>query len=75
MDPPGCTDIDDALHCIELSNGKSPIKCQMKIHEFFAHHSKLWFTRATSRNFYVLFLTGCPTWIATKVNECCDNVF
>ncbi|KAK2159602.1 hypothetical protein LSH36_150g04005 [Paralvinella palmiformis] len=21
VDPPGCTDIDDALHCIELSNG------------------------------------------------------
>ena len=40
VDPPGCTDIDDALHCIELSNGK-PIKCQNKIHEFFLHHSKL----------------------------------
>ena len=21
VDPPGCTDIDDALHCIELPNG------------------------------------------------------
>jgi exosome complex exonuclease DIS3/RRP44 len=21
VDPPGCTDIDDALHCRELSNG------------------------------------------------------
>ena len=21
IDPPGCRDIDDALHCIELSNG------------------------------------------------------
>lgn len=22
VDPPGCTDIDDALHCRELENGK-----------------------------------------------------
>ena len=21
VDPPGCTDIDDALHCVEMSNG------------------------------------------------------
>ena len=25
IDPPGCKDIDDALHCIELENGNLEI--------------------------------------------------
>lgn len=26
VDPPGCTDIDDALHCKELENGNYEVK-------------------------------------------------
>lgn len=27
VDPPGCTDIDDALHCRELENGNLEVWC------------------------------------------------
>jgi exosome complex exonuclease DIS3/RRP44 len=26
VDPPGCTDIDDALHCKELENGNYEVE-------------------------------------------------
>lgn len=31
VDPPGCTDIDDALHCRELDNGN------LEVHIFYRH--------------------------------------
>lgn len=31
VDPPGCTDIDDALHCRELNNGN------LEVHIFYTH--------------------------------------
>lgn len=27
VDPPGCTDIDDALHCREIGNGNLEVSC------------------------------------------------
>lgn len=29
MDPPGCTDIDDALHCRELENGNLEVNLNL----------------------------------------------
>lgn len=31
VDPPGCTDIDDALHCRELDNGNLEVHIHYKV--------------------------------------------
>ncbi len=31
VDPPGCTDIDDALHCRELDNGNFEVRIHFKV--------------------------------------------
>lgn len=35
VDPPGCTDIDDALHCRELENGN------LEVHILYCTHALL----------------------------------
>lgn len=37
IDPPGCKDIDDALHCIQLSNGNLQIGVHIADVTFFVH--------------------------------------
>lgn len=44
VDPPGCTDIDDALHCRELDNGN------LEVH---IHH------KVTGVNYLCLYLIAC----------------
>ena len=31
VDPPGCKDIDDALHCVELDNGNLEVIINLSI--------------------------------------------
>lgn len=35
IDPPGCTDIDDALHCVKLPNGASVFNLNLLNFESF----------------------------------------
>lgn len=35
VDPPGCTDIDDALHCRELDNGNFEVHIHYKVEKIF----------------------------------------
>lgn len=58
VDPPGCTDIDDALHCRELDNGN------LEVHILDTNIIKLktwfFFSSYEPKVFYFFAVGGCP---------------
>lgn len=51
MDPPGCTDIDDALHCRELENGNIEVLFLLKSTQSFIYlFLPLFYEQCTSGN-------------------------
>ena len=57
-------------------NDSSCGKCQSLCGSDLSNFWQRWKRRHRFQGIYdYTYDTGCPTWIATKVNECCDYVF
>ena len=58
------------MHVLCFQNHSMSVKCLQHKCNYACNRKQEFFLEKIN-----LVFTGCPTWIATKVNKCCDYVF
>lgn len=68
VDPPGCTDIDDALHCRELENGNIEVLFDFFFSFFFIQASHLF-------TYYFFYFTSSAAVVIVHDMSKAPNLF